>query len=122
MKNVTLAIDEALTRLAAEDSEGARLIELRYYTGISIEEAAENDFNFHMALIGLADNRMLTDMYSFLSPVILRIMTIGKEMRPVLADRIHGDRYGIGYTEAAKGHDSRQDCSHHDVHGGANHQ
>ncbi|WP_354493978.1 FadR/GntR family transcriptional regulator [Mesorhizobium robiniae] len=59
----------------------------------SIEEAAANDFDFHMALIGLSDNRMLADMYSFLSPVILRIMTIGKEMRPMLADtrRAHGE-------------------------------
>lgn len=37
----TLAIDEALTRLAAEDGQAARLIELRYFTGVSIEEAAE---------------------------------------------------------------------------------
>jgi GntR family transcriptional repressor for pyruvate dehydrogenase complex len=59
----------------------------------SIEEAAANDFNFHMALIRLSDNRMLADIYSFLSPVILRIMTIGKERRPVLADtrRAHGE-------------------------------
>jgi GntR family transcriptional repressor for pyruvate dehydrogenase complex len=46
-----------------------------------------------MALIRLSDNRMLADIYSFLSPVILRIMTIGKERRPVLADtrRAHGE-------------------------------
>src|SRR5262245_60144665 len=37
----TLAIDEALTRLAAEDAQAARLIELRYFAGLSIEEAAE---------------------------------------------------------------------------------
>jgi RNA polymerase sigma factor (TIGR02999 family) len=35
-----LAIDEALTRLAAEDPQAARLIELRYFAGASIEEAA----------------------------------------------------------------------------------
>ncbi|WP_292569845.1 FCD domain-containing protein [Mesorhizobium sp.] len=70
------------------DEINARIVESR-----SIEEAAENDFNFHMALVALADNRMLTDIYSFLSPVILRIMTIGKEMRPVLADTraAHGE-------------------------------
>ncbi|TGP18899.1 MULTISPECIES: FCD domain-containing protein [unclassified Mesorhizobium] len=72
----------------ALDEINARIVESR-----SIEEAAKNDFNFHMALIGLADNRMLTDMYSFLSPVILRIMAIGKEMRPVLDDTraAHGE-------------------------------
>lgn len=36
-----LAIDEALTRLAAEDSQAARLIQLRYFAGLSLEEAAE---------------------------------------------------------------------------------
>jgi RNA polymerase sigma factor (TIGR02999 family) len=34
-------IDEALTRLTAEDSQAARLIQLRYFTGLSIEDAAE---------------------------------------------------------------------------------
>jgi len=36
-----LAIDEALTRLAAEDAAAARLIELRYFAGMSVEDAAE---------------------------------------------------------------------------------
>jgi RNA polymerase sigma factor (TIGR02999 family) len=39
--NELLDIDEALTRLAAEDSEAARLIQLRYFAGLSIEDAAE---------------------------------------------------------------------------------
>jgi len=36
-----LDIDEALTRLAAEDEQAARLIQLRYFAGLSIEDAAE---------------------------------------------------------------------------------
>jgi RNA polymerase sigma factor (TIGR02999 family) len=35
-----LALDEALTRLAAEDPVKARLIELRFFAGLSVEEAA----------------------------------------------------------------------------------
>ena len=35
-----LAIDEALTRLAAEDPQAARLIQLRYFAGLSVEDAA----------------------------------------------------------------------------------
>jgi hypothetical protein len=35
-----LAIDEALTRLAAEDPQAARLIHLRYFAGLSIVDAA----------------------------------------------------------------------------------
>ena len=82
---VIQATDDAIEAL---DEVNARILASR-----SVEEAAENDFNFHMALIRLADNRMLTDMYSFLSPVILQIMRIGKERRPVLDDtrRAHGE-------------------------------
>jgi RNA polymerase sigma factor (TIGR02999 family) len=36
-----LDIDEALTRLAAEDPQAARLIQMRYFAGLSIEDAAD---------------------------------------------------------------------------------
>ena len=35
------ALDEALTRLEALDPEQARIVELRYFVGLSVEEAAE---------------------------------------------------------------------------------
>ena len=36
-----LDIDEALTRLAAEDPQAAQLVQMRYFAGLSIEDAAE---------------------------------------------------------------------------------
>jgi RNA polymerase sigma factor (TIGR02999 family) len=36
-----LALDEALTRLAALDPEHARIVELRYFGGLTVEETAE---------------------------------------------------------------------------------
>jgi RNA polymerase sigma factor (TIGR02999 family) len=36
-----LALDEALTRFAAEEPEAARVVELRYFAGCSIDETAE---------------------------------------------------------------------------------
>lgn len=36
-----IALDDALTALAAFDPEGARLIELRYFGGLSLDETAE---------------------------------------------------------------------------------
>jgi RNA polymerase sigma factor (TIGR02999 family) len=36
-----IALDEALTRLAELDPQQARLVELRYFGGLSIEESAE---------------------------------------------------------------------------------
>ncbi len=36
-----LALDEALTRLAAEDAEAAQLVKLAYFGGLSLEQAAD---------------------------------------------------------------------------------
>jgi RNA polymerase sigma factor (TIGR02999 family) len=36
-----LAIDDALTLLAEEDAEAAQLVKLRFYAGLSVEEAAD---------------------------------------------------------------------------------
>jgi RNA polymerase sigma factor (TIGR02999 family) len=36
-----MALDEALTRLAQIDEQQARLVELRYFSGLSLEETAE---------------------------------------------------------------------------------
>ena len=37
-----LALEEALTRLATEDPEAARVVQLRYFAGLSVEEAADS--------------------------------------------------------------------------------
>lgn len=73
------------------ETTNARILESQ-----TAEEAARHDFDFHSAMIGLAGNRTLAEMYAFLSPVILRIMTIGKEKRPVLGDtkQAHGEIIG----------------------------
>ncbi len=36
-----LALDEALSRLAVMDEQQGRIVELRYFSGLSIEETAE---------------------------------------------------------------------------------
>lgn len=54
-----------------------------------VQEAAQRDFDFHLALMKLAGNRMLVQTYQFLSPVILHIMTVGKSIRPVLSETRH---------------------------------
>jgi RNA polymerase sigma factor (sigma-70 family) len=36
-----LALDQALTRLAAQDAGQARLVELRFFGGLTVEETAE---------------------------------------------------------------------------------
>lgn len=73
--------------LNATDAEIDTLNEVndRIETSASIEEAARHDFDFHLALMQLASNRMLVQTYKFLAPVILQIMTIGKANRPMLS-------------------------------------
>jgi RNA polymerase sigma factor (sigma-70 family) len=36
-----IALDEALDRLAKQDERQARIVELRYFSGLSLEETAE---------------------------------------------------------------------------------
>jgi len=36
-----IALDEALTRLAAEDEQQSRIVELRYFSGLTLEETAK---------------------------------------------------------------------------------
>ncbi|MEO5760604.1 MAG: FCD domain-containing protein [Mesorhizobium sp.] len=62
-------------------------------TARDVQEAAQRDFDLHLALMKLAGNRMLVQTYQFLSPVIQHIMTVGKSIRPVLGEtrRAHGE-------------------------------
>ncbi|MET0599614.1 MAG: FadR/GntR family transcriptional regulator [Mesorhizobium sp.] len=85
--------DQLVLHAAESEIEALEAINARIEASRSTEEAARHDFDFHAALIRLAGNRTLAEIYDFLSPVILRIMTIGKEMRPVLADtrRAHSE-------------------------------
>jgi RNA polymerase sigma factor (TIGR02999 family) len=68
-----LAIDEALARLAREDPAAARLVELRYFAGLTVEEAgaalgistatAYRHWNFarawlHSELLGTSDDKV----------------------------------------------------------------
>ena len=39
--DVLLALDEALTRFAVEEPDVAKIVELRYFAGLSIDEAAD---------------------------------------------------------------------------------
>lgn len=59
-----VALDDALERLAAVDARSARVVELRYYAGLTLEEAAEvagvslatvkRDWHFARAFLRLA--------------------------------------------------------------------
>ena len=70
--------------------------------------SAEFDFQFHQAMVDAAGNRMLSEIYNMLKPVIWRLMEIGKSERSarelaagehgqILAALREGDRIGFAY-------------------------
>lgn len=61
---------------------------------VGVEEAAAADFEFHEALVQMADNQTLLNSYRLLQPVIAHIMRVGKAMRPVQVDT-HAAHGGI---------------------------
>jgi GntR family transcriptional repressor for pyruvate dehydrogenase complex len=50
------------------------------------DAAARCDFEFHQALVSLANNRTLLASYRLLQPVITQIMRVGKAAKPVQVD------------------------------------
>lgn len=81
---VEVGIGDAVMSAAVADL--ARLDELNAQLRLArqIEAAAEADFRFHSALIGLAHNRTLDQIYLFLKPAVMRLMLLGKSRRPVI--------------------------------------
>ena len=85
--------DQLILNVGPGEIEELETINVRIEGSLSTVEAAHHDFDFHACLIRLAGNCTLSEIYNFLSPVILRIMTIGKEIRPILSDtrRAHSE-------------------------------
>jgi len=78
--------EQIIMDLAEADLAPLDAINVAMRDETAIEAAAELDYRFHAALVGLVRNRTLTDIYRLLKPVILRLMFLGKNRRPVLTD------------------------------------
>lgn len=48
---------------------------------VTLPEAAEADFGFHLRLIAILGNRAVLDVYSIMKPLILKIIITGKSRR-----------------------------------------
>jgi GntR family transcriptional repressor for pyruvate dehydrogenase complex len=78
---IEINLAEAIfARIEAETIARLRSIneELR---AADIRRATELDFAFHQMLVGTAGNRTLSDVYSIIRPIIMRLMQLGKEVR-----------------------------------------
>jgi RNA polymerase sigma factor (TIGR02999 family) len=75
-----LALDEALTRLAAEDPVKAQLVTLRYFAGLSVQEAAD----------ALGISRATADRYWAYARTWLYCELGGKAPRPGAGEKSSG--------------------------------
>ncbi|MBL3610660.1 FadR/GntR family transcriptional regulator [Rhodovulum sulfidophilum] len=87
-------IDLILARLARADIAEMREINDGLRRAQSSDEIAEIDFGFHTRLIAVMGNKAILDIYKIMKPVILRIMSKGKDS-PVHATATHADHLGI---------------------------
>ena len=95
--------------ISIEDARIAELerINMSMKNAAQLAEAAAYDFQFHIALIGFANNRTLSQVYGILQPLLQRLMEAGKRSRVAVdgsfnehADIIQAirDRDRIAYT------------------------
>ena len=75
------AADQLLERATETDVADLREINARLLTARSITEAAGVDFEMHLRLVSIFENRAILDVYRMMKPVILRIMAIRKTRR-----------------------------------------
>lgn len=74
------SVDAIFDQLKPSDIEEMRAINLRLRAAGSIAEASEMDFQLHLRLVSILDNRAVCDVYRIMKPVIIRIMERAKEL------------------------------------------
>jgi GntR family transcriptional regulator, transcriptional repressor for pyruvate dehydrogenase complex len=78
--------DHLIAHASPQDLAGLDQINRRILGSQSVEDAAQADFAFHEALVGLSGNHLLLANYRLLEPMILQIMRLGKEARLIQED------------------------------------
>jgi RNA polymerase sigma-70 factor (ECF subfamily) len=80
-----VALDDALNELAAFDPRKAQIVELRYFGGLSVEEAAE--------ALGVHPNTVIRD-WGLAKVWLKRELSVGQASRPVRTDKQGGAHAG----------------------------
>ncbi len=74
------SVDTIFDQLCDEDIAEMRKVNDQLRAAVSIVEASEMDFQFHLRLVSILKNRAVTDVYRIMKPIIIRIMERGKEL------------------------------------------
>jgi DNA-binding FadR family transcriptional regulator len=80
------SVDAIFEQMRPDDIAEMRAINDRLRAAVSIGEASEEDFRFHLRLVSILDNRAVCDVYRIMKPVIIRIMERAKELRDFTGD------------------------------------
>ena len=88
-----IALDEALDRLAGVDARKSRVVELRFFGGLTVEETAE---------VMQVSPRTVHSDWSFAKSWLLRELTMGEDMNPQPAKSDAHRRIEALYHAAAR--------------------
>lgn len=80
------SVDSIFDLMQPEDIEEMRSINAKMRAAGSIPEASEMDFQFHLRLVSILDNRAVRDVYRIMKPVIIRIMERAKGLKDFTTD------------------------------------
>lgn len=75
------SVDIIFDRITATDIVELRDINGKLRDAATIVQASEMDFQFHLRLVAILNNRAVLDVYRIMKPVMLRIMERAKELR-----------------------------------------
>jgi len=75
------SVERIFDRLTERDLDDLHRINAKLAENHDLQQASEIDFAFHVRLVSILDNAAITDVYTVMKPVILRIMQKGKTRR-----------------------------------------
>lgn len=72
------SVDAMFDKLRDDDLAALDAANAAMGNAVSLDQASEADFQFHIALVSILDNAALIELYRIMKPVIIRIMQRGK--------------------------------------------
>lgn len=88
------SVDAIFDQMRPNDIAEMRAINDLMHAAVSIEEASEMDFRFHLRLVAILDNRAVRDVYRIMKPIMIRIMERAKHLRD-FTDRTHEEHAAV---------------------------
>lgn len=88
------SVDAIFDKMHPDDIAEMRSINAQMRAAVSIAEASEIDFRFHLRLVAILDNRAVRDVYRIMKPIMIRIMERAKNLRD-FTDRTYEEHAAV---------------------------